>query len=58
MNAIVIEQTQDETKLAFEVHQNAAINRIRLARAKAASQAIDGAPKSHISVALNFKSKP
>jgi hypothetical protein len=58
MNAIVIEQTQDETKLAFEVHQNGAINRIRLARAKVASQAIDKAPKSHISVVFNFKSKP
>jgi hypothetical protein len=58
MNAIVIEQTQDETKRAFEVHQNAAINRIRLARAKVASATIDEAPKSHISVAFNFKSKP
>ena len=34
MNAIVIEQNQDETRLAFEVNQSAAINRIRLARAK------------------------
>lgn len=58
MNAIVIEQTQDETKLAFEVHQNAAINRIRLARAKVASQAMDDAPKTPITVIFNFKSKP
>jgi hypothetical protein len=58
MSAIVIEQTQDETKLAYEVHQNAAINRIRLARAKVVSQAIDEAPKAHIAVAFNFKSKP
>jgi hypothetical protein len=58
MNAIVVEQMQDETKLAFEVHRNAAINRVRLARAKAASQAIDEAPKSHISVEFAFKSKP
>ncbi len=58
MNAIVIEQTQGETRLAFDVHQNGAINRIRLARARVASQAIDQAPKSHISVAFNFKSKP
>ena len=58
MNAIVIEQTQDETKLAFEVHQNAAINRIRLARAKVASQTIDEAPKAHIDVTFNFRSKP
>jgi hypothetical protein len=58
MNAIVIEQTRDEMNLAFEVHQNAAINRIRLARAKAASAAIDEAPRSHISVVFHFKSKP
>ena len=58
MNAIVIEQTHDETRLGFEVHQNGAINRIRLARAKVASQPIDEAPKSHIAVEFNFKSKP
>jgi hypothetical protein len=58
MSAIVIEQNQDETKLAFEVHQNAAINRIRLARAKVASQAIDEAPKTPVTVTFNFKSKP
>jgi len=58
MNAIAIEQAQDETKLAFDVHQNAAISRIRLARAKVVSQAIDEAPKTHIEVTFNFKSKP
>jgi hypothetical protein len=58
MNAIVIEQTQDEAKLAFEVHQNADISRIRLAHAKLASQAIDTAPKTQIEVVFNFKSKP
>jgi len=58
MNAIVIEQNQDETKLAFEVNQSAAINRIRLARAKVASQAMDEGPKAPISVNFNFKSKP
>jgi hypothetical protein len=58
MTAIVIEQTQDEIKLAFEVHQNATINRIRLARAKVVSQAIDEALTSHIAVTFTFKSKP
>jgi hypothetical protein len=58
MNAIVIEQNQDETRLAFEVNQSAAINRIRLARAKVASQAMDEGPKAPITVSFNFKSKP
>jgi len=58
MNVIVIEQSQDETKLAYEVHHNGALSRMRLARAKVASAAIDEAPKSHIAVAFNFKSKP
>lgn len=58
MNAIIIEQNQDETKLAFEVNSNAAINRIRLARAKVASQAMDEGLKSPVAVAFNFKSKP
>lgn len=58
MSAMVIEQTQEETKLAFAVHQNAAINRIRLARAKVASQAIDEPSKTPIAVTFSFKSKP
>jgi hypothetical protein len=58
MNAIVIEQNQDETKLAFEVNQNAAINRIRLARAKVASKAMDEGPRAPISVMFTFRSKP
>src|SRR3954451_669254 len=58
MNALVIEQKQDETRLAFEVNQSAAINRIRLARAKVASQAMDEGPKAPITVSFNFKSKP
>jgi hypothetical protein len=57
MSAIVIEQNQDETKLAFEVHQNADITQIRLARAKVASQAIAEGPKTPIAVLFNFKSK-
>lgn len=58
MNAIVIEQNAAETKLAFEVISNAAIGRIRLARAKVVSQAIDEGVKSPIAVMFNFKSKP
>ena len=37
--------------------KNAAISRIRLARAKVGSQAIDEAPKAHIAVSFNFKSR-
>jgi hypothetical protein len=58
MNAIVIEQNLDELKLASEVNQNAAINRIRLARGKVASQAMDEGPEAPIEVMFNFKSKP
>ncbi|MCC6390027.1 MAG: hypothetical protein IT167_05450 [Bryobacterales bacterium] len=57
MNAIIIEQNQDETRLAFEVNQNAAIRRIRLARAKVASQAMGERATAPISVVFNFKSK-
>lgn len=58
MNAIVIEQTQDETKRAFEFHQNAAIKRIRLARAKLVSQAFDETPKAPVGVTFRFTGKP
>lgn len=58
MNAIIIEQNRDEIKLASEVNQSAAINRIRLARAKVASQVVDDGPTESITVNFNFKSKP
>ena len=57
MNAIVIAQSPKEIKLAFEVHQNAALSRIRLARAKAAAQSMDDGTKSPIAVVFNFRSK-
>ena len=57
MNAIVIEQSQDETKLAFEVHRNADIHRIRLARAKVFSQPVDAVSETRIAVAFTFRSK-
>lgn len=57
MSAIVIEQTPEQVKLAFEVHQNADISRIRLARAKVASRSIDEAPKAQIEVKFTFKSR-
>ncbi len=41
MNAVVIEQNRDETELASEVNQGAAIRRIRLARANVAPQAME-----------------
>ena len=58
MNAIVITQDQDETKLAFEVHQNAVIDRLRLTRAKVTSRPNDEAGTSRIRVSFNFRSKP
>jgi hypothetical protein len=57
VSAIVIEQTPEQVKLAFEVHQNADISRIRLARAKVASHSIDEAPKAQIQVKFTFKSR-
>lgn len=56
MNAIVIEQGLEATKLAFEVHQNAAIRRLRLLRAKLESL-LDEEPKSPLAVTFNFRSK-
>jgi hypothetical protein len=57
MNSIVIEQDADEAKLTFEVVQNSAIDRVRLARARAASIPLDGGPKTPIAVTFKFKSK-
>lgn len=57
MNAIVIEQSAEDAKLAIEVHQNAAIQRIRLARAKLSSRAEDEGSKSRVGVTCHFKSR-
>ena len=57
MKAIVIEQDQGDTKLAFEVHQNAAIDRIRLARATVESQAIGEGSGAPIAVMFDFDSR-
>ena len=57
MNAIVIEQTPEETSRAFEVHQGTSISRIRLARAKVAALPMDEAPKNPISIRFTFRSK-
>lgn len=57
MNAIVIEQALEATKLAFEVHQNAVIQRLRLSRAKVASWPLDEDPKAPLGVSFHFKSK-
>jgi len=57
MNAIVIEQSPEETKRAFEVHQNGSIHRVRLARAKVASQAFDTVPEGRVAVTFDFKSR-
>jgi hypothetical protein len=57
MNEILIRQTQNETRLALEVSANAAIRRIRLARAKLASQAAEQITNAPVAVAFQRKSK-
>lgn len=57
MSAIIIEQSQDETKLAFEVNSNATIGRIRLTRAKVASRATEEELKPPIAVVFNIESR-
>jgi hypothetical protein len=57
MNAITIEQTSDQAKLAFELHQNASIQLLRITRAKLNSQLTPEGPGAPLSVAFTFKSK-
>lgn len=57
MNAITIEQTNDQAKLAFELHQNASIHRLRLTRAKVNTQLSPEGPHAPLSIAFTFKSK-
>ncbi len=57
MNPILIEQTRQEIGLAIEVHRNAAICAIRLARGKTASQPLDETLKGPIVVKFTTKSR-
>jgi hypothetical protein len=57
VNAIVIEQSADDARLAVEVHQNAAIQRIRLAKAKLSARSVDETSKARVGITFQFKSK-
>lgn len=56
MNAIVIEQDEQQTKLAFEVHRNSQLQRIRLARSRVESVAPEELA-SPLTVSFRFTSK-
>jgi hypothetical protein len=57
MNPIIIEQTQEEMALAFEVHCNAAICAVRLSRSKLAGQPLDEAPEGPVVIKFTMKSR-
>lgn len=58
MKSISIYQSQDEAKLAFEVHQNAEISEIRLAKAMMQSREIDDLAKMPIEVRFDYRCEP
>jgi hypothetical protein len=57
LSDIVIRQSQEEVRLAVELHQRASISRIRLARARLAAASVDITPDSRIEVAFAIRSK-
>lgn len=57
MNAIVIEQDERQTKLAFEVHRNSELRRIRLARSRVESLVPENFPPPPLTVSFRFSSK-
>jgi hypothetical protein len=57
MNPILIEQSSEEAKLAFEVHRNTSIERVRLSRTKASARSTEEWADAQISVAFNFRAK-
>jgi len=57
MNAITIEQTSEETKLAISVHRSAAMNTIRLVRSRLSSDRPNDALKNPISLTCQVKSE-
>ncbi len=56
MNAIVIQQNEAESALAFEVHRNAAIRSVRVVRARIHGS-LDNDSTEPVSIAFNFKAK-
>jgi len=57
MNNCTIFQTEEETKLAIAVHQNAQIGNVRLVRAKVTAEHPDNALKEPINVSMGVKAK-
>jgi hypothetical protein len=57
MNPILIEQNPEETKLAFEVHRNASIEKVRLSRTKATTRSLEEWADAQISIGFNFKTR-
>jgi hypothetical protein len=57
MNPILIEQSPEETKLAFEVHRNASIEKVRLSRTKSTALSAEAWADAQITVGFNFKTK-
>jgi len=57
MNAITVEQTQEEMALAFQVHRRAELAFVRLAQAKVSSLPLDEAPKAPIILKFGIKSR-
>jgi preprotein translocase subunit SecB len=57
MNSFSIFQTKEETQLAITVHQNAEIDEVRLARAKAAADRPGTALKSPIVISMDVRAK-
>jgi hypothetical protein len=57
MTGLVIEQTQDEIKLALQVHKHAAIESVRVASAKWKSLPPDQQPDGPIRLAFHRRSK-
>lgn len=56
-NTLLIEQEAAEVRLAFEVHQNSAIQNIRLARSKITSNLLPDTPEHPIGIEFDFRSK-
>lgn len=55
-DTIVIEQTEQQAKLAFEVHRNSQLRRIRLASSSAEARAPEDFPSPPLTVSFRFRS--
>lgn len=57
MNAFVIEQTKEATKLAVSLHQNAEMNSVRMAQAQAYSSRPESSASAPISISFELKAQ-